>query len=138
MKEQRRDVRVDEEDRVVIELKRQQGGEAIETFDALTRDLSLGGVRVQADRPLDEGVDLTLTIALARSRKFIRILGRVRWVREVEPGLFEAGIEFQHQIPGSVMSLINHLFQKNGPPHRRLPLTGGGPGAAEDRTGEER
>jgi c-di-GMP-binding flagellar brake protein YcgR len=138
MKEQRRDVRVDEEDRVVIELKRQQGGEAIETFDALTRDLSLGGVRVQADRPFDEGVDLTLTIALAKSRKFIRILGRVRWVREVEPGLFEAGIEFQHQIPGSVMSLINHLFQKKGRPHHCLPLTGGGPGAAEDKTGEER
>jgi Tfp pilus assembly protein PilZ len=112
MKERRRDTRVAEENRVVIEMKGKQDGEGIETFGAFTRDLSLGGVRVQTDRPFDEGVELTLTITLSRSQQIIKIRGRVRWAREVEPGLFEAGIEFVHQIPGSVMSLINHLFRK--------------------------
>ncbi len=112
MKERRRDTRVSEENRVVIEMNGKQGREGIETFGAFTRDLSLGGVRVQTDRPFDEGAELTLTITLSRSRQNIKIRGRIRWVREVEPGLFEAGIEFVHQIPGSVMSLINHLFRK--------------------------
>ncbi len=109
MKERRRDTRVVEENRVVIEMQGTRGGES---FDAFTLDLSLGGVRVQTDRPFDEGGELTLTITLSRSRQIIKIRGRVRWAREVEPGLFEAGIEFLHQIPGSVMSLINHLFRK--------------------------
>lgn len=112
MKERRRDTRVLEENRVVIETSGTRGSEGIETFDAFTRDLSLSGVRVQTDRPLESGVELTLTITLSKSRQVIRIHGRVRWVLEVEPGLFEAGIEFLHEIPGSVMSLINHLFRK--------------------------
>jgi hypothetical protein len=112
MKERRRDARFIEENRVVIERKGTPGGAGIETVDAFTCDLSLGGVRVQTDRPLDEGAELTLTITLSRSRQVIRIRGRVQWSREVEPGLFEAGLEFLHQIPGSVMALINHLFRK--------------------------
>jgi hypothetical protein len=112
MKERRRDARILEENRVVIETNGTHGSEGIEAFDAFTRDLSLGGVRVQTDRPLETGVELTLTITLSKSRQLIRIHGRVRWVKEIEPGLFEAGIEFLHEIPGSVMSLINHLFRK--------------------------
>ncbi len=112
MKERRHDARVLEENRVVIEQQGSAGGEGLETFDALTRDLSLGGVRVQSDRPFDVGVELALTIILSRSRQIVKIRGRVRWAKEIEPGLYEAGIEFLHQIPGSVMSLINHLFQK--------------------------
>jgi len=112
MKERRHDARVLEENRVVIEQQGTGSGKDPETFDAFTRDLSLGGVRVQADRPFDVGVELALTITLSRSRQIVRIRGQVRWAREVEPGLYEAGIEFLHQIPGSVMSLINHLFQK--------------------------
>lgn len=112
MKERRHDVRVIEENRVAIERKGAGDGEGIETFDALTRDLSLGGARIQSDRPFEQGVELALIITLSRSRQIIRIRGRVRWVQEVEPGLYEAGIEFLHQIPNSVMSLINHLFQK--------------------------
>ncbi len=112
MKERRRDTRIVEENRVVIEMKGPQGGEGIVTCEAFTRDLSMGGVRVQTDRPFDAGVELTLSITLSKSRQIIRIRGRVRWAREVEPGLFEAGIEFLHQIPGSAMSLLNHLFRK--------------------------
>ncbi len=112
MKERRRDTRVIEENRVVIEMKGSRDGAGIETFDAFTRDLSLGGVRVMTDRPFDQGIELTMTITLSKSRQVIRICGKVRWVREIEPGLHEAGIEFLHQIPGSVMSLINHLFRK--------------------------
>lgn len=112
MKERRRDTRIPEENRVVIETNGTRGSEGIESFEGFTKDLSLGGVRVQTDRPLDAGVELTLNINLSKSRQVIRIHGRVRWAREVEPGLFEAGIEFLHEIPGSVMSLINHLFRK--------------------------
>ncbi len=112
MKERRRDTRVNEENRVVIEMKAARDGEGLETFDAFTRDLSLGGVRVLTDRPFEQGIEVTMTITLSKSRQVIRICGKVRWVKEIEPGLFEAGIEFLHQIPGSVMSLINHLFRK--------------------------
>lgn len=112
MKDRRHDARFVEENRVVIQMKGTRSGEGIETFDAFTQDLSLGGVRVQTDRPLDEAVELTLTVTLFMSRQIIKLRGRVQWAREIEPGLFEAGIEFQDQIPGSVMSLIDHLFRK--------------------------
>jgi hypothetical protein len=54
MKEQRRDARIIEENRVVIETNGTRGSEGIETFDAFT-DLSLGGV---GSRPtgLESGV----------------------------------------------------------------------------------
>jgi Tfp pilus assembly protein PilZ len=112
MKERRRDTRVYEENRVVIEMKGTRDDGGLEAFDAFTRDLSLGGVRVLTDRPFEQGIEVTMTITLSKSRQVIRICGKVRWVKEIEPGLFEAGIEFLHQIPGSVMSLINHLFRK--------------------------
>ena len=37
---------------------------------------------------------------------------RIKWVKEIDHGLYEMGIEFMHEIPGSIMSLISHLFRK--------------------------
>lgn len=138
MKERRRDTRVLDENRVVIGMRGAPGDRLVEPFDAFTRDLSLGGVRVQTDKPLDTGVELTLTITLSRSRQIVRIHGRVQWVREVEEGLFEAGIEFLHQVPANIMSLIDHLFRKRtgDPPPSTVDRKRDG--TSEDGTGEER
>ena len=112
MKERRRDTRVFEENRVNIEVVVPDGGPGVESFSALTQDLSLGGARIVCDHPFNPGAEVGLTIILSRSHQVVRIRGRVRWARETEPGLYEAGVEFQHQIPGSVLSLINHLYKK--------------------------
>jgi hypothetical protein len=113
MKERRRETRILEENRVVIEVVAPSGGPGTRSFNALTQDLSLGGARVLCEHPFNPGVEVGMTIILSKSRQIVRIRGRVRWARETEPGLYEAGVEFQHQIPGSVLSLINHLYKKN-------------------------
>jgi hypothetical protein len=112
MNDRRREIRIAEENCVIIEMERAAGDEGLEAFGAFTRDISVGGVRVQSDKPFSKGDEYTLIITLSKSRQIIKIHGNVRWVREIEPGLFEAGFQFLHEIPGSILTLINHLFRK--------------------------
>jgi c-di-GMP-binding flagellar brake protein YcgR len=112
MKERRRDFRIIEENRVVIEMSGAEGREVTETVGAFIKDLSLGGAKLEADRSFDSGSELKMTLYLARSWQVVKIHGRVKWVKEINHGLYEMGIEFLHEIPGSIMSLISHLFRK--------------------------
>jgi hypothetical protein len=81
MKERRRDFRLIEENRVVIEMP---GVEGLE-----------GGETVRS-----------------RSWQVVKIHGRVKWVKEIDQGLYWMGIEFIHEIPENIISLISHLFRK--------------------------
>jgi hypothetical protein len=112
MKERRRDARVIEENRVVIEMSGSEGLEDVETIKAFTRDLSLGGARVETDRAFEPGTELKMILYLSKSWQIVKLIGRVQWLKEVDQGLYEIGIEFQHQIPANIMSLISHLFRK--------------------------
>jgi len=112
MKERRRDFRIIEENRAVIEMPGAEGLEGGQTVGAFIKDLSLGGAMLEADRPFDLGSELKLTLYLARSWQVVKISGRVKWVKETNHGLYVMGIEFIHEIPGSIMSLISHIFRK--------------------------
>jgi hypothetical protein len=112
MKERRRDTRAQEENRVVIETTGPSNGKNGDSVNAFTRDLSLGGARIETDQSFPIGTELKMTLYLSKSWQVVKLQGRVQWVKDVEQGLFEIGIQFMHEIPSSIMSLITHLFRK--------------------------
>jgi hypothetical protein len=112
MKERRRDGRVIEENRIVIEISGAEYREGGDSIIAFTKDLSLGGAKLETDRLFDPGMELKMTMYLSRSWQVVKVRGRIKRVKEIDPGLYEICIEFMHEIPGSIMTLISHLFRK--------------------------
>ena len=110
MTEKRRDKRVKEENRVVIEVSPAGGqGDAL-TTNAFTKDISLTGARIWTDRLFPLHSKLNLTLYLSRSKQVVRVRGTVKWEKECDDGLYEIGVHFQQGIPDVLMALINHLY----------------------------
>jgi hypothetical protein len=117
MIEKRKDKRVKEENRVLIDIT--PAGERNETLtaNALTRDISVTGARIWTDRLYPLNAKLRLTLYLSRSRQVIRIASVVRWMKSGDDGLYEMGIQFQPGMPDSIMALIKHIYSKD----QRIP-----------------
>lgn len=112
MKDKRRDVRVIEENKVVVSL---MTGEvrpgAPVVYYSLTRDISMGGLRIMTAAPLETGVRVRVDLTLGRSRKRIRAVAEVRWVRGLYAGeVFEAGLQFVDLEPDDEFALMDHIF----------------------------
>ncbi len=112
MREKRKDKRIAEENRVVIELPGPSPAAEARPVNALTKDISLGGARVVTDRFFEVGSSLRMTLYLSKSKQVVKVRGDVRWNRMVEDGIYEMGVEFEHGIPTGVLVLINHLYGK--------------------------
>ncbi|HUU36902.1 MAG TPA: PilZ domain-containing protein [Candidatus Desulfaltia sp.] len=117
MAERRKDRRIKEENRVVIESSPAGAQGESFTANAFTRDLSLTGARILTDRLYPLNSKLKLTLYLSRSRQIIRICSTVRWMKGSAEGLYEMGVQFQPGIPDAVMALINHVYSKD----QRIP-----------------
>jgi len=112
MRENRKDKRIAEENRVAIELTGPSTTDEPRIVNALTKDISLGGARVVTDRLFEIGTSLRMTLFLSKSKQVVKVRGDVRWNRMVDDGLYEMGVEFEHGIPTGVLVLINHLYGK--------------------------
>jgi c-di-GMP-binding flagellar brake protein YcgR len=111
--EKRKERRIREENRVIIEVPGKWGPEGGPEINALTQDISLGGARIlMMDEFFPVGSFLKMTLYLSRSRQIVKVHAKVRWARTIENGFYEMGVEFEHGIPASVMALINHLYRK--------------------------
>ncbi|OGD14255.1 MAG: hypothetical protein A2V76_05255 [Candidatus Aminicenantes bacterium RBG_16_63_14] len=117
MRENRKDKRVAEENRVAIELPGTHSSAEPRIVNALTKDISLGGARILTDRLFEVGSSLRMTLCLSKSKQLVKVRADVRWNRMIDDGLYEIGVEFEHGIPNGVLVLINHLYGKgqNGP-----------------------
>jgi hypothetical protein len=111
--ERRKERRIREENRVVIEAG--HPGDSGENFtaNAFTRDLSLSGARIWTDKLYPLHAKLKLTLYLSRSRQVVRICSTVRWMKRCDDGLYEMGVQFQPGIPDALMALITHLYNKD-------------------------
>jgi len=113
--EKRKDKRQNEENKAVIKLVEGKADSANKiSINALTQNISLSGVRVQSDKsfPVDTNVNLQLT--LSRSKKILKLNGKVKWVKDVEDGeLYEMGVEFIEALPYKIIVLLQHLFGSN-------------------------
>jgi c-di-GMP-binding flagellar brake protein YcgR len=112
MRENRKDKRISEENRVAIELPATSSAAEPRVINALTKDISLGGARIITDRLFEVGSSLRMTLCLSKSKQVVKVRADVRWNRMVEDGLYEIGVEFEHGIPTGVLILINHLYGK--------------------------
>ncbi|MCK7480499.1 MAG: PilZ domain-containing protein [Candidatus Moduliflexus flocculans] len=112
MKDRRRDVRVLEENKVVISLMTGEVRPGVPTvFYSLTRDVSMGGLRVMTSAPLASGDRVRLELTLGRSRRRIRAVAVVRWVREIYDGeVFEIGLNFTALSAEAEFALMDHIF----------------------------
>ncbi|NOR14534.1 MAG: hypothetical protein GQ544_02400 [Candidatus Aminicenantes bacterium] len=112
MEERRKEKRFQQENRVCI----QTGPESCESeadgaFDSLTHDICLSGARITTGRLYPVGTILRVQIDLTRSQRTFALDAEVRWGRPLEDtDLFEMGVEFQHEIPKTVLFLISHLY----------------------------
>ena len=111
MKERRREPRTKEENRVVLTLVPQEGHEPRGPYYCLTKDISVGGIRIMTDAPLAVGAAVEVDITLARSRKRVRAMARIRWVKELfGKDVFDTGLEFFHLDPETEVILIEHIY----------------------------
>ncbi|MEW5900070.1 MAG: PilZ domain-containing protein [Acidobacteriota bacterium] len=113
-RQRRRESRINEEDKVVIELLTNGRPPQEKTIiSALSKDISPGGVRIVTNVSLPVETLLKLEIVLPKRRRLIQATGVVRWARSVyEDDLFEMGIEFKDISPEDKMSLLEHTYRK--------------------------
>lgn len=112
MRDNRKDKRISEENRIAIEIPGSASATEPRVINALTKDISLGGARIVTDRLFEVGSSLRMSLYLSKSKQIVKVQADVRWNRMVEDGLYEIGVEFEHGIPTGVMVLINHLYGK--------------------------
>lgn len=112
MKERRRDIRIVEENKVVVSLMTGEVHPGTPTvFYSLTRDISMGGVRIMTAAPLEVGTRVRLEITLAKSHKRIRAVAEVRWTRELYAReVFDVGLQFVGLEPEAEMALMDHIY----------------------------
>ena len=112
MLNQRKEKRFNEENDVFIQyaLNGKKTSDYI-GMNALTRDISLSGARIIAQKYFPVHTTLRIQINLSKSKQVINVDGEVKWAKEsTEKGSYEIGIEFLHEISKTVLSLIRHLY----------------------------
>ena len=112
MRDRRSDVRLVEENKVVVSLMTGEVRPGVPTvFYSLTRDISLGGLRIMTGAPLEAGSRVRVDITLGRTRKRIQAVAEVRWVRGLYADeVFEAGLQFVGLEPDAEFALMDHIF----------------------------
>ena len=112
MLNKRKEKRFSEENDVIIQyaLNRKSSNNYV-GINALTRDISLSGARIISEKKFPIDTTLRIQINLSRTKQIIKVDGKVKWVREnTEDDSYEIGIEFQHEISKTVLTLIRHLY----------------------------
>lgn len=114
MTEQRRQKRIKQENKVTVHIIDDQADvPAASPFLALTKDLSLEGVKIITEKRIPEGTLVKIELALEKSRKLIRLNGRVKWSRSLyDEEVYELGIEYVDVQPRKIISLLEHLYCK--------------------------
>jgi c-di-GMP-binding flagellar brake protein YcgR len=110
MREKRRAKRVKEKAEVSITLIHQDdlraGSKIIHHF---TKDISLGGIRIQSDTFIPVNSMVKIKLPIGSPTKLISALGKVRWIKRLEEGLFEMGVEFVDTSQESVRILKDFI-----------------------------
>jgi len=116
MKERRKDPRIGQENKVALNPLpegRHRGAKGASC--CLTRDVSMGGIRVMTDAALEVGTKVTVELTLTKSKTSVRAVAQVRWVKEIDgKKLFDMGLEFVEIGPEDELALIDHIYGKSG------------------------
>jgi c-di-GMP-binding flagellar brake protein YcgR len=118
MKERRRDPRIKEENKVILNPVPDGSppGAKKEVYYCLTKDLSVGGIRIMTNAPLAVGSRVRVEVSLTKSRKRIQALAEVRWVNAlIGEEVYDMGLEFVGIDPETELALIDHIYGKSRP-----------------------
>jgi Tfp pilus assembly protein PilZ len=112
MKDRRWDVRLIEENKVAVTpVADKAASGAPVVYHSLTRDISMGGLRIMTTAPLESGARVRLELTLGRSRKRIRAAAEVCWVRDLYAReVLEVGLRFTGLDPDAEFILMDHIF----------------------------
>jgi Tfp pilus assembly protein PilZ len=110
----RKEKRIEEENKVVIEWANYKNPKTNNAIYAFTQDLSIGGAKILTDINFPIDTIFIITLTLSRTRQIITLPAYVRWVKPVYGGdLYEVGLEFIHELPQTIAGLFKHLFGKD-------------------------
>ncbi len=83
----------------------------IKYLNALTQDISTGGLCLLCDTRLPLLAPVKLRLVLSRSHKVLNLEGIIRWINPVyQDELFEMGIEFRAVPPPKALLLLKHIY----------------------------
>lgn len=109
----RKDKRFPELHSVVVKDRWAQKNPAYRGVNAQTYDLSVSGARICSGQEFPVGYIVRIVIDLKGSDQPLDVDGEVAWTRKSQDGsACEMGVEFLHNIPTTVVSLIRHFYGK--------------------------
>ena len=112
----RRELRFDEENKVVIEWAQHKDPRHSNKILAFTQDLSIGGAKILTDINFPVDTIFMINLTLSRSRQNVRVAAKVRWATPfIDGDLYEVGLELIHDFSDTVSCLMRHLFGKDFP-----------------------
>ena len=112
MGEQRKDKRIKEENKLVLHvISSSENFDKKKTYSPLTKDISLGGLRIQSDTCFPVDTEAKLELPLPKIKKIIKVRAKVVWIKSLyEDDVFEMGLEFMDTSPDIITSLLGHLY----------------------------
>ncbi len=112
MVEKRKDKRIKGETKLVLHvISSSENIDKKKTYSPLTKDISLGGLRIQSDTYFPVDTEAKLELPLPKIHKIIKVRAKVRWVKSLyDDDVFEMGLEFIDTSPDIITSLLGHLY----------------------------
>ena len=116
-KERRKEQRIAQENKLTFELMSDVDSECYTGIShAVTKDLSLNGMRMMSSTFLPVNRPLKINLSLPDTQKLVKLFGVTRWIKTIfEDERYDCGLEFTDVTPESSMALIKHLY--SNPPH---------------------
>lgn len=110
--DRRKDKRFAELDDVRIKDNREVLDTAADCWiSAYASNISVSGARVSCKEEFPVGYILRMIIDLKKANQSLRVDGKVIWIQLNKSGThFHMGVEFLHNFPDTVISLIKHLY----------------------------
>lgn len=115
--EKRKDKRFSERNRVFV----RENGRASSPSNGgrtcgHTHNISISGVQIRSRLDYPVGHVIQIVIDLSRDHKPLSVEGRVVWSRPRKKGkAFDIGVEFMHNKPDTIISLIKNFYGKPVP-----------------------
>ncbi|HNZ10510.1 MAG TPA: PilZ domain-containing protein [Smithellaceae bacterium] len=114
MEEKRKAPRLQEENEVTITVVSEGDNLPHETvMHNRSKDISVGGTRIQADLYLPVDTLLMLEMKLNTVRQMITVIGKVKWIKIIyQDEAYEAGVEFVNTPRDAMRKLQDYISWK--------------------------
>jgi hypothetical protein len=113
MRERRKSKRKKEGNRVAIETMSKDTGQLEKNNGfAITDDISLYGIKVMTEPYFPIDSLLKIDLSLAKTKKIVTMIGKVRWIKRIGDNLNELGIEMVDATRDNIKILFEYLITK--------------------------